>query len=214
MPSAEADSGRGNWIEIVIAVVLSTGALTTSWATYQAALWEGRQAANYSRANALRVVSTRALLAADSRQSVEIALFSSWMEAQASGNHALATFYEDRFPPDLRPAFDEWIAQNPLKARGAPLSPFALPSYTPTGAAEAKALEAQADATFEDGQQSNRVSDLYTQGTAIMASAMFFGGIGQVFRVRPVRLALLAVAVVTCLVALVRIATLPLLAPG
>ena len=214
MPPADAGDGRDNWVEIVIAVVLSAGALMTSWATYQAALWDGEQAANYSRANALRVVSTRVRLEADSRQAVEIALFSSWLEAQAGGNRDLATFYVDRFPPDLRPAFDAWIAQNPLKTPGAPLSPFALPIYKPGGAIEARKLEAQADATFEAGEEGNRISDLFTQGAAIMASAMFFGGIGQVFRIRPVRLALLAVAVVTCALGVIRIVTLPTLQPG
>jgi hypothetical protein len=66
MPPGDAEK-RDGWVEIVIATVLSAAALMTSWATYQAALWDGDQAANYSHANGLRVVSTRVRLEAESR---------------------------------------------------------------------------------------------------------------------------------------------------
>jgi hypothetical protein len=214
MSEREKPGWVDSWMEVVIAVVLSAGGLMTSWASYQAALWDGQQAAHYSRANALRVMATRARLEADSRRAIEINLFNSWLQAKAQGDEPMAKFYADRFPPDMKPAVNAWLLLRPLKDPTAPLSPFALPSYKPEGLAGADKLEVEADSTFARGQDDNRVSDLFTQGAVYMATAMFFGGIGQVFRVRQVRLGLLAVAVVACAIGLARIATLPVLQPG
>ena len=211
----DADPGRrDNWIEVVIAIVLSAGGLMTSWASYQAALWDGQQAAHYSRANALRVMASRAQLESDARRALEIHLFNGWLQAKAKGDRKLADFYRDRFPPDLEPAFELWISQKPLVNPKAPQSPFATPAYRPAGTDDARRLEAQADATFAKGQDDNRISDLFTQGAVFLATAMFFGGIGQVFRVRPVRLTLVVIAIASCAVGLTRIVSLPLQTPG
>jgi hypothetical protein len=201
-------------MEVLIATVLSVGGLMTSWASYQAALWDGEQAAHYSHANALRVMASRVRLEADERRGLQMMLFNSWLQAKARDDATLAAFYERRFPPDMRPAVNAWLLLHPLKDPTAPPSPFAMPAYRPDGMAEATRLEGEADATFEHGQSDNRISDLFTQGAVYMATAMFFGGIGQVFRMRSVRVGLLAVAIVACAIGLSRIVSLPLLKPG
>ena len=206
--------GRDGWIEMVIAVVLSVAGLTTSWSSYQASLWDGEQAAHYSRAEALRVMASRAQQEADSHRAVQIGLFNSWLQAKAKDETALAAFYEDRIPPDLEPAFRSWIALKPMTNPAAPQSPFAMSAYRPAGYARAKALEAEADRAFDRGQEDNRVSDVFTQGTVFLAMALFFGGIGQVFRIRGVRVGLLAISVLACAAGIGTIATLPTLSPG
>ncbi len=206
--------GHDGWTEMVIAIVLSVAGLTTSWSSYQASLWDGDQAAHFSRADALRVMASRAHQEADSRRAVEVDLFNAWLQAKARGDAALATFYEDRFPADLAPAFRAWIAQGPMTNRAAPPSPFVMAAYRPAGYAEAKTLDGQADKTFERGQEDNRISEVFIQGTVFLAMALFFGGIGQVFRIRGVRLALLAISVLACAAGIGTIAALPTLSPG
>jgi hypothetical protein len=205
--------GRDNWIEITTAVVLGTAGLLATWATYQEALWDGRQAEHYSHANALRTIASRRALEADGRQAVEVNMFNVWLEAQARGDQRLATFYRDRFPDDFRPAFEDWLSARPFSS-GAPLYPFVMPSYRPKGAAEARALEAQADATFKQGQSDNAVSDSYGQATVFLGMALFFGGICQVFRIRYVRYLLLTVSIVACVTGIVELISLPGLRPG
>lgn len=212
-PAETPPRGRDNWIEITTAVVLGTAGLLATWATYQAALWDGRQAEHYSRANALRTIATRRSLQADARQAVEVNMFNVWLEAQAHGDRGLAAFYRDRFPDDFRPAFQDWLSARPL-SRGAPPFPFTMPSYRPKGAAEAQALEAQADATFRRGQSDNRVSDSYGQATVFLGMALFFGGICQVFRIRYVRYLLITVSIVACATGIVELMFLPVLRPG
>lgn len=212
--SDEAGAGRsGQWVEIAIAAVLSVAGLVTAWAGYQGSLWSGQQAANYSQAGALRVEASRAQLEADGQRVVEINLFTAWLQAKAKDDERLIAFYEARFPPSLDAAFHAWLALTPMKNPAAPKTPFSMPGYRPAGADRAKSLEAQANKIFDEGQRDNNISDLFNQAGVFLATAMFFGGIGQVFKQRPVRLALLVVAVIACAIGVARILSLPATRP-
>lgn len=200
-------------IEVAAAAVLAAAALATSWASYQAALWDGEQAASYSRAEGLRVEAASSAQLASARASVDVGLFTAWLNAWAGGDERLAGFYAARFPPAFRPAFDAWVATGPLTNPHAPPSPFAMPIYRPTGASEAKALKARAAAEFERGQRDNDISDNYVQAAAILAMALFFGGIGQVFRRPRVRIALVVLALAATAFGVLRILTLPAMSP-
>jgi len=209
-----ADDKSNGPIEIVVAIVLSVAGLSSSWASYQAALWDGEQASHYSLANALHTQASSASLDASTWRALEISMFGAWLEAKSTGNERLADFYMARIPPDLKPALDEWLAQKPLQTPNAAATPFKLPSYSPAGLKEAQAIDARADAVFAEGQHANKVSDDFTQGAVILAMSMFFGGIGQVFRFNRVRMVFAAVAALTCAIGLIRILALPSLAAG
>ena len=201
------------WIEIAAAAVLATAGLATSWASYQASLWDGEQAASYSRAEGLRVEAASDAQLASASASIDLELFTAWLNATAAGDERLAGFYAARFRPTFRPAFDAWLQTRPLANPQAPPSPFALPAYQPPREAQAKALKARAAAEFQRGQHDNHVSDDYVQAAVILAMALFFGGIGQVFRRRPVRIALLSFAFAITALGIVRILTLPAMSP-
>lgn len=207
-------AGREGWIEVVIAVVLSVAGLATSWSSFQASLWDGEQAGHYSRANALRVLASSAQQEADSHRAIDIGLFNSWLQAKATNDAPLAAFYEDRFPPELKASFQAWIAQTPLKNPNAPKSPFTSSAYAPAGFDKAKRLNAEADQTYDRGQKDNGISDVFTQGTVFFAMALFFAGIGQVFKFKRVRIGLLVIAIISCAIGIANIAALPTLRPG
>jgi hypothetical protein len=205
---------RRDWLEIVVAVAISIAGLGTSWSAYQAAVWNGVQTVHYGRANGARVTASTAALKAAATETWEVGLLSAWIEAEEQGNDRLASFYEKRFPAEFRPAFDEWTAQKPLDNPDAAPSPFRLSSYRNAGVEQAEALTRKADAEFKAGQDSNRTSVAFTQCAVILATAMFFGGIGQVFAVRGLRILLCAVSVTACLWGLGRILILPALVFG
>ena len=79
---------------------------------------------------------------------------------------------------------------------------------------EAQVADAKATAVLRAGQAANQISDRFSQGNVMLAMAMFFAGIAQVFRIDHLRFALLGVAVITCVVGVVRVASLPMLHPG
>jgi hypothetical protein len=208
-------SGPGrDWLEIVVAVAISIAGLGTSWSAYQASLWNGLQTVHYGKANGARVAASTATLKAAATETWQVGMLSAWIEAEELGNDRLASFYEKRFPPDLKPAFDQWAAQRPLENPDAAASPFQLPAYRNRGAEQAAALTSKADAEFKAGQDSNRTAVSFTQCAVILATAMFFGGISRVFNARWLRILICGMSVLACLWGLERMLILPALALG
>jgi hypothetical protein len=197
-------------LEVASAIILSIAALAASGASYQAGLWDGEQAAHYSQAGALRVEASRAALEGDAQRAIEVQTFGAWLQAKSRGDDKLADFFQARFPADFRPAFNAWMADQPLRNPSAPPTPFATSAYRSPGRAEARALDAKADMTFEKGQYDNAVSDAFEQGATVLAIALFFAGIGQVFKGRGTRIALLTVAGLALVAGLLRLVSLPI----
>ena len=196
-------------LETTSAVILSIAALASSWAVYQASLWGGEEAAEYSRAGSLRVQASRAALEGDALAGAELQVFGAWLEAAARGDDKLAAFYQGRFPPGLKTAFTAWMADDPLTNPAAAPTPFATPAYRRPGHDKSDQLDRQADASYAAGRHANAVADAFQQSSAVLAVALFFGGIGQVFTRRTPRLVLLAVAGLALGFGLLRLLSLP-----
>ncbi|NBW07319.1 MAG: hypothetical protein EBR82_04775 [Caulobacteraceae bacterium] len=196
--------------DIASAFTLSVAALLTSWSGYQAALWDGDQAAAYSRAGALRTEASRREVQAGQLKGADVLMFTQWLGARGHGETALADFYEQRFRPEFRVAHRAWLATAPLTNPRAPATPFAMPDYRLAAHEEATAMEAKASATFDHGQYANKVSDDFVRASVILASALFFGGIGQAFRRPALHVAMLLVSVVQCVWGVIAMLQLPL----
>jgi hypothetical protein len=207
----EPEAPRSAWTEIANAVVIAIAGLLISFASYQAALWSGEEELGFSRANVLHTESAESSARGGTREAVAVQLFSQWFNAAARGETKVADMFAARFPPKLRIAFDAWSALRPFDNPAAPPSPFSMPQYVNSEAAEAEALQAQANASFKLGQAAKRIADTYGQAVTILSTALFFAGISQVFRLTRVRFALLALAAFACAIAMVRIITLPIM---
>jgi hypothetical protein len=208
-PGAAPTRGRTRRVELFSVALLSVAGVAASWSSYQAARWGGVQATEYSRASALRLESTRASSTADQLRAVDLAMFMNWIEAYAGEDSRSREFYERRFRPEFRPAFEKWVASRPLRNPDAAASPFHLAEYRLAKADEAGALVAQAEQVFKEGQEANRRSDAYVATAVVLASVLFFSGIAQQFRILPVQLTLLGTATVLLMIGLFNIATLP-----
>ncbi len=204
------DPDRVDALEVASAIILSVAALASSGASYQAGLWDGEQAAHYSRANALRVLASRAALEGDTVRTIEVQVFQGWLEAKARGDERMADFFQARFPAAFKPAFNAWLADHPLTNPSAAPTPFDTSVYRRPGQTEANALDAQAQKTFDTGQYDNAVSDAFEQGSTMLAIALFFAGIGQVFKGKGTRIALLTVAGLAMVAGLLRLFSLPI----
>jgi len=209
--AGEPQAPRAAWTEVANAVVIAIAGLLISFASYQAALWSGEEELGFSRANVLHTESAQKSALAAAREAVAVQLFSQWFNAAARGETKVADMFEARFPPMLRNAFNAWIALRPFDNPAAPASPFSMPQYAISDAAEADALQAQANLSFKRGQAAKRVADTYGQAGTILSTALFFAGISQVFRIVSVRYALLALAAFACALGVVRIVTLPIM---
>ena len=195
--------------EFAATVLLSLAGVATSWSSYQSSLWSGIQSTQYSRAGAQRTRSAIELNTSYQLMSVDVAVFMSWVNAYESGNERLATFYEQRFRNEFRPAFRAWMAKRPLENAAAPGTPFALPEYRLKNQQRADALDTAANASFEAGQYANRCSDRYVMLTVVLALVLFSSGISQQFRLMRVRGFLLCLASVLLAGGFVAITQLP-----
>lgn len=197
--------------ELMAAFVLSMATLLTSWAGFQAALWDGEQAAAYTEAGSARVQAGLLETESGQTEAIDLFLFTEWLNAHAAGNTLLENFYRERFRPEFARAFRAWMALDPLDNPNAPLAPFSMRDYVPSHARAAKEANAAADALFARGQKANDISDAFTRATVVLAMALFLGGIGQTFRQYHLQLVLNLLAGAACAFGLVMLTSLPIL---
>jgi hypothetical protein len=207
--SEAGNSIKATLIEIVPAIILSLAGLMASWASHQGAMWNGMQSVYFGRANFERAAASRARFEGEMVRAVQVDLFSDWIEAKSRGNETLAQFYRTRMPLDFRDQFEAWLATRPLDDPEAPPTPFAMKGYRPPGFDDAARAEKLAETHFALGEEASTTSYAYNRAGVVLATAMFFCGIGQVFRQTPVRFALTTVAIVTWLIGLQLLLTMP-----
>lgn len=197
------------WLEIAFAIVLSAAGLGSAWVSQQTRLWSGIQAERYAHATALRGAASRAHAQADTRLSIEVGLFSQWLNARQTGRNDLAEAYRRRFPPALRSAFESWWALRPLEDDDAPLTPFEMADREENRRAEK--LEREAETTFRLAQEASHNGERFGQVNVIFACAMFLAGIGNHFKGSRVRLGLMIVGLLCCAIGFLRMLQLPAL---
>ncbi len=205
---SEKPSPETTRLDLASAVVLGVAALATAYASFQAELWDGEQAALYTEANALRVEASEASLRAGQLEGADLMSFGAFLSAFASNDELLRDFYVQRFRPEFRRVFDIWIASRPLENPGAAPTPFALPDYELEERRLASDLERQAQEKFAAGETANEKGDKFILATVIFANALFFGGINQLPHSPRIRKILLGLATAFCILGIVRILTL------
>ena len=138
---------------------------------------------------------------------IHVALFMQVLAAKEAGNEKLAEFYAQRFPPDLRKAYDTWLAQKPLQNPNAAPHPFAPPLYEPRGTRDATEASRKAAMNLEKARNAGSVSGQYLANTVLFATVLFFANAAAKFeqhRVRSVTfifaLAMFAFAIVRTLI--------------
>src|SRR5258705_13746597 len=145
MAENPTQSPQRKWIEPVAAVLMALTTLCTAWCSYQSAAWTRQTNRLMNESNALE--RSAALLDVQGSQAliVHTSMFMQLLAAQHAGNEQLASFYAERFPPDVKKAYDAWLAQKPFENRAADAHPFVPNLYQVRGAAEAAAARANAE---------------------------------------------------------------------
>jgi hypothetical protein len=164
-------------IEIAATILLAVAAVATAWSSYQANRWNGEQAKASGRTNAIRIDAARQQGLAQTQTQVDLATFTEWVNAYSHRETMLADFYFRRFRKEFKPAVAAWIATRPLKNRDAPLSPFAMPEYRLAATAEARRLDAAAEASAATVRRDIQRSSNYVLAVVLFAVALFFAGI-------------------------------------
>jgi hypothetical protein len=205
----EGETRRDRALEIVAAFLLALSTLAIAWSGYQAARWSGLQAEKYSEATAARSLANRAEIDADEERLEDVLNFNRWLEATTSGDADVVVLYERRFRDEFRPAFDAWIALDPLTDAEAPPSPLDMPEYVLADAEESERLEELAEVRFEEAKEATEHADEYVFTTVFFAAVLFFSGISLRFEWIKLRIVMLGLASVFLIYGLVKLATMP-----
>ena len=207
--TAAAVPPRRDWVEILAALLLACAAVATAWSSYQANRWNGETTTASGRVNAVRIEAARAQGLAQGQTQVDIAVFVQWVNATASDDADLASFYAERFRPEFRPAFDAWLATDPLTNSEAPPTPFAMEEYQLQAGLDAERLDAEAAAMAAVVARNVQRATNYVLAVVLFAVALFFAGMCTKLRGDGVRKMLLAVGCLIFLGTLAWIATFP-----
>jgi hypothetical protein len=180
--SPEARRERSNRIVDVAAVgLISLATVLTAWCGYQASRWGTLATRQYQKAGATRLIGSGHAARANTLEAVDVNLFLQYIIAAEENHPAVRDFISRRFRPEMRPAFQAWLATNPLTNPNAPSSPFAMPQYRLAESALADKMQAEAGAMFTSAQQANETGDSYVRLTVIFAAVSFLAGISTRF---------------------------------
>jgi hypothetical protein len=209
MTDRNLSEARRRWFEPVSAIVMALSTLGTAWCSYQSSEWNGQSstlATQASRANQQAAVFH---LEGNQVMSIQVKMFTEVMDAQMSGNEKLARFYSDRFPPELRKAYDAWLAQKPYENSVADPHPFVPRLYQPRFLEDARLATANASRDDADGKRASAVAAHYLSSTVLFAAVLFFAATSGKFDHRYVRQSSLFFALAGFFFAAVRMFMLP-----
>src|SRR3954466_7977393 len=207
--SAAPVSGLERRFELGAVVLLSLTTLATAWSGYQAARWSGEQSQHYARASATRVIAQQAATRAGQLRIDDLLYFNGWLDAREAGNTRLEAIYRTRFRPEFVPAFRAWIAQKPFTNSRTVPGPLYLPEYRSADLARSTKLDAAADQLYQDGTAAKSYDDKYILSTVFFAAVLFFAGISLRLEWRPLRVAILGMALALLLGGIAFVLTLP-----
>jgi len=200
---------KKRWVEPVIALLMALATLSTAWCSYHSAAWTRRSNRLMNEFNSLERRANLLNIQGMQAASIHAAMFMQLLAAQQAGNEKLADFYAQRFPPDVRKAYDAWLAQKPFENPNADPHPFVPNLYEVRGTREAAEANAQAASKVTEARQNGNISGQYLANTVLFAAVLFFANTAGRFEQRRVRVLAFTFALAVFTYAVVRIAMLP-----
>ena len=189
---------RTDWIELAAAVLLALATIVAAWSAYQATRWGGEQASASRSALEAKTDAAQQTTTYAAQVQIDVQLWILWLEqaqldARSGDNTTDMAFVESRFRDEFKPAFEAWLALVP-EGEAPPGRPFDLPEYVPEAREEADRLDAEAEAFAKVSAEANQTGDNFVLTAVLMASVLFFAGVGTKLKGRGVRLLMLTFA--------------------
>ena len=204
-----AERERGEWVQVLIAVILSLATTASAWCAYQSKLWGDVQTFQIAGATRAALAASAESLEANQILMLDSSLFVQYIAAKSQGDERLADFFLQRFRPEMRKALDAWLATRPFENADAPLHPFELAEFVIAERREADRQRTISEQLHLAAQRSDGISDTYLLLTVLLASVLFFAGMATSFSARNVRWALTAIAIAMFVGTMIALATMP-----
>lgn len=192
---------RTDKFELWAAVFLGITAILTALSSFQAGLWDGKQAENYGKANteATAAAAERARAIVEMSKDTQIDMMAyRLIEENNPASDQMATYLYTRqlsdagykalgLPPEAKKddeADDEKVEalQGEILDKAAEKDLVGNETYLNEMLAKSVEINARSEKTFADGNQANEISDKFDLANVIFAVSLFFMGIALVFR--------------------------------
>ena len=196
-------------LEIVEVAMLATVAVLTAWSGFQAAKWDGEQSLRYGQASSLRFEAEAASTLGGQYLSADAGMFNGYLQAHAAGDTNLEDQYVRRFTPDYKVAFDAWLKTDPFNDPQAPPGPGAMPELKNPQMEQAKSLNADAAAVFDEGTRARETAEKYVRDTVLFASVLFLVALAQRAKRHGIRVAINSIAGAMLVFTAISVAGLP-----
>jgi len=200
---------RERWVEPVTALLMALATLSTAWCSYQSAAWTRKANRLMNEFNSLERRAGLQTMQGMQQATIHTAMFMQLLAAQQAGNEKLVKFYAERFPPDVRKAYDAWLAQKPFENPKADPHPFVPKLYEVRGTREAAEANAKAASSLHAARDAGNVSGQYLANTVLFAAVLFFASASGKFEQRRVRVVAFVFAMAVFAFAVIRTAMLP-----
>jgi hypothetical protein len=201
---------RKKWVEPVAALLMALATLSTAWCSFESAAWTRKSNRLMNEFNTLERKAGLLTMQGTQQATIHAAMFMQLLAAQQAGNEKLVNFYVERFPTDVRKAYDAWLAQKPLENPNADPHPFVPKLYEPRGTREAADANAKAANNQQEAGAAGTISGQYLANTVLFAAVLFFASASGRFEQRRVRLVSFSFAAAVFIFAVVRTVMLPI----
>lgn len=202
MAEVTTDTGEGaappedRRLELVAAIILGVAGILTAFCAYKAALTDGDALKGYTASAVTTSDSNAFFNEAFSTFTSDQALFLQYQLLVENDQGDLASAIRERlFSPELEAGMAEW-EQIPAGAPDEPPTPLDTESYVVPAQEQAIALTEEAQAQFAEAQAFDDAGDKFELASVFLAVALFLAGVGSLFRVRKVQIAVLTMSVV------------------
>src|SRR5213592_1732014 len=186
---------KKRWVEPVTALLMALATLSTAWCGYQSAAWTRKSNRLMNEFNALERRAGLLTMQGMQQATIHTGMFMQALAAHQAGNDKLGNFYIERFPPELRKAYDAWLTEKPFENPNADPHPFVPRLYQTPGTREAADANAKAANSIEQARKAGTVSGQYLANTVLFATVLFFASASGKFEQRRVRVVAFAFAV-------------------
>ena len=187
---AQERFNRTDWIELVAAIILALATIVAAWSAYQATRWGGEQSKASRAALEARADASQLTTIYTAEALVDVQLWTLWLQQASQDNEDGMAFVQERFRDDFKPAFEAWTAAVP-DGEAPPGTPFEQPEYAPESRDQAEQRLEDSEAAADVASDANQTGDNFVLTAVIMASVLFFAGVGTKLKGRLVRLIML-----------------------
>lgn len=196
-------------ISVVEAALLAIVALLAAWSGYASAKWGTESRLTVAEASTTRNEASTAHLSALDVRLGDALMFNAWLGASATRNQEAMDIAARRFRPELKVAFDAWLATDPEHNPDAPPGPQAMPEYEQPDEEKSKALHAKAEKLSREGSEQGQNADDYVRTTVYLATVLFLIGISSHFPIKLARYGLIVIGVSILVFSIVQLLSFP-----